>query len=106
MTMMTRNGRRKLLSSLFVGFCGVSVAIALVPLALILFFVISQGVQAVSLDFFTRMPTPVGEAGGGMMNSIVGTLILTVLGSLFAVPIGIVSGVYASEYAGTHFASL
>ena len=47
------------------------------------------------------MPKPVGEAGGGMANAIVGTLILTGLGALFAVPIGILSGVYMSEYAGT-----
>ena len=52
------------------------------------------------------MPKPVGEAGGGMANAIVGTLILTGLGSLFAIPIGILSGVYMSEYAGTRFASL
>jgi phosphate transport system permease protein len=52
------------------------------------------------------MPVPVGELGGGMANSIVGTLILVGLGALFAVPIGILSGVYMSEYAGTRFASL
>jgi phosphate transport system permease protein len=104
--MISRTARRKLLSSLFVGFCGLSVLIALVPLALILFFVISQGIQALNLDFFTQTPKPVGESGGGMANSIVGTLILTALGSLFAVPVGILSGVYMSEYAGSRFASL
>ena len=45
------------------------------PLAFILFFVVTQGIQALNLDFFTHMPTPVGEAGGGMANAIVGTLI-------------------------------
>jgi phosphate transport system permease protein len=103
---MTGTARRKLLSSLFVAFCGLSVLIALVPLALILFFVVSQGIQALNVDFFTQTPRPVGEAGGGMANSIVGTLILTALGSLFAVPIGILSGVYMSEYAGSRFAAL
>jgi phosphate transport system permease protein len=96
---------RKALSSLFVGFCALSVLFALVPLALILFFVISQGIQALNVAFFTQMPRPVGEEGGGMANSIVGTLILTGLGSLMAVPIGILSGVYMSEYAGTRIAS-
>lgn len=100
--MMTR---RKALSSLFVAFCAGAVVLALVPLAMILFFVISQGVRALNVDFFTHMPTPVGEAGGGMANSIVGTLILTGLGSLMAIPIGILSGVYMSEYAGSRFAS-
>ena len=51
------------------------------------------------------MPKPVGEPGGGMANAIVGTLMVTGLGSLFAVPIGILSGVYMSEYAGTRFAA-
>ncbi len=97
---------RKALSSLFVGFCGLSVLVALVPLGFVLFFVVSEGIQAVNLDFFTKMPKPVGETGGGMANAIVGTLIVTGLGSLFAVPIGILSGVYMSEYAGTRFASL
>jgi phosphate transport system permease protein len=98
--------RRMLLSSLFVGFCAASVLVALVPLAFILFFVVSQGIQALNLAFFTHMPMPVGEPGGGMANAIVGTLMLTGLAALMAVPIGVVSGVYMSEYAGTRFASL
>jgi phosphate transport system permease protein len=104
MTVSTR--RRKALSSLFVAFCAASVLLALVPLAMVLFFVVSQGMQSLSVAFFTHMPAPVGESGGGMANAIVGTLILVGLGSLFAVPIGIMSGVYMSEYAGTRFASL
>jgi phosphate transport system permease protein len=90
---------------MFVGFCALSVLVALVPLALVLFFVVSEGVQSLSVDFFTKMPKPVGEPGGGMANAIVGTLMVTGLGSLFAVPIGILSGVYMSEYAGTRFAA-
>lgn len=97
--------RRRLLSSLFVAFCAASVLIALLPLAMVLFFVLSQGLRALNLEFFTRMPAPVGETGGGMLNSIVGTLILTTLGSLMAVPIGILSGVYISEYTGSRLAS-
>jgi phosphate transport system permease protein len=103
---MTRIGVRSLVSSLFVGACALSVVAALVPLAFILFFVISQGVQALDLDFFTQMPKPVGETGGGMANAIVGTLMLTGLAAAMAVPIGVMSGVYLSEYPGTRFASL
>ena len=102
---MSRTSRRKLLSALFVGFCGVSVLIALVPLALILFFVVSEGIQSLNLAFFMNTPKPVGQTGGGMANAILGTLILTGLGSIMAVPIGIVSGLYMSEYAGTLLAS-
>lgn len=100
---MTRDARRHLLSRLFVGACGLAVAVALVPLALILFFVISQGIQALTPSFFTNMPVPVGETGGGMLNSIVGTLMLTGLAAAMAIPIGVVSGIYMSEYPGTRF---
>src|SRR5947209_7629899 len=103
---MNRTRRRKLLSRVFVTFCALSVLVALVPLALILFYVVSQGVQALNVDFFTHGPRPVGEPGGGMANSIVGTVILVGLGSMMAVPIGILSGVYMSEYAGSRFAAL
>ena len=101
----SRTSRRKLMSSLFVGFCALSVLLALMPLAFVLFFVVSQGIRALNFDFFTQMPKPVGEAGGGMANAIVGTLLVTSLGSLMAIPIGILSGVYMSEYAGTRFSS-
>jgi len=102
---MSRTSRRKLLSAIFVGFCALAVVIALVPLSFILFFVLKEGVQSLNLDFFRHMPKPVGEPGGGMANAIVGTLILTGLGSLMAVPIGIMSGIYMSEYAGSRMAS-
>ena len=101
----SRTRRRKLTSSLFVAFCALSVLLALVPLAFVLFFVVSQGIQSLNLDFFTQMPKPVGEPGGGMANSIVGTVLVTALGSLIAIPLGILSGVYMSEYAGTRFSS-
>jgi phosphate transport system permease protein len=104
---MTRGvRRRKVVSSLFVAFCGASVLLALVPLAFVLFFVVSQGIQSLNVAFFTNMPAPPGEAGGGMANAIVGSLILVGLGAVIAIPIGILSGVYMSEYAGTRFASL
>src|SRR5262249_61965943 len=104
MTLVT--WRRKFVSSLFVAFCAASVLLALVPLAFVLFFVVSQGIQSLNVAFFTHMPAPTGETGGGMANSIVGSLIIVGLGALFAVPVGILSGVYMSEYAGTRFASL
>src|SRR4029078_9163016 len=79
--------------------------LALVPLAFILFYVVTQGMTALNFDFFRHMPTPVGESGGGMANAIVGSLIVTGLGSLFAIPVGVLSGLYAAEYRGTRFAS-
>ena len=102
---MTKNTRRRIVSHIAVALCAVSVLIALVPLAFILFFVVTRGVQALNWDFFTQLPKPVGEPGGGMANAIVGTLMLSGLGAILAVPIGIISGVYVSEYAETRFAA-
>ncbi len=102
---LSRNNRRRIVSQIAVTLCALSVVIALIPLALILFFVVSRGVQALNWEFFTQLPRPVGEPGGGMANAIVGTLMLTGLAGLGAVPIGIICGVYMSEYAGTRLAS-
>ena len=103
---MTGTTGRKLVSSLFVAFCALSVLGALVPLGFVLFFVVGQGIRSVTLDFFLQLPKPVGEPGGGMANAIAGTLMLSGLAALMAVPIGVVSGIYMSEYAGTRFAAL
>jgi phosphate transport system permease protein len=102
---MTSDARRRIVSVLFVAACGFAVLVALVPLALILFFVVRRGVQALNVEFFTAMPRPVGEPGGGMLNAFVGTLIMTGLASLMAIPIGVASGIYMSEYAGTRLAT-
>ena len=97
--------RRKAVSGAVVGFCATSVVLALIPLGFILFFVIANGLPALSAAFFTQMPKPVGEPGGGMANAIAGTLILIGLSAAIAVPIGIVSGIYVSEYRKTSLAS-
>jgi ABC-type phosphate transport system permease subunit len=57
---MSVTGRRKLLSSIFVACCAGAVVLALIPLAFVLYFVISQGIRSVNVNFFTHMPTPVG----------------------------------------------
>ena len=63
-------------SAIVGGLCGLSVLLALVPLAFILFFVVTRASRPLNCDFFTQLPKPVGEAGGGMANAIVGTLML------------------------------
>jgi phosphate transport system permease protein len=100
-----RDTWRLWLSHTIVVLCGLSVVLALVPLAFVLFYVVSQGISALNADFFTHMPAPVGEPGGGMVNAMFGSLMVTGIGALFAIPIGVVSGVYASEYRGSRFAS-
>lgn len=74
-----------------------SAMVVVLPLILILVFLVYQGASTVNLDFFTRLPKPVGEPGGGMANAIVGTLILVGLASCLGLPLGILGGVYLAE---------
>ncbi len=69
----------------------------ILPLVLIFAFLLWQGAAAINVDFFTHLPKPVGEVGGGMANAIIGTLILLGLASLLGLPIGILGGVYLAE---------
>src|SRR5262249_20647670 len=78
---------------------------ALLPLALVLFYVVSQGISSLNWAFFTHMPAPLGETGGGMANSIVGSFIVTGIGAAGAIPIGLLAGIHAAEYQGTWLAS-
>jgi len=71
--------------------------LVVLPLLLILAFLLWQGVSAVNVDFFTHLPRPVGEVGGGMANAIVGTLILLVLAAALGLPVGILGGLYLAE---------
>jgi phosphate transport system permease protein len=103
---MTHDTYRRWLSTVVVWLCGLSVAVALVPLAFVLFFVVSQGVQALNWSFFTALPAPVGEVGGGFANAITGTLMLVGIGAAFAVPLGIISGIYIAEFPGTRLATM
>lgn len=75
----------------------------LLPLVLIFAYLISKGVTAINLDFFTQLPKPVGQAGGGMANAIVGTMILIGLACVFGLPIGVLAGVYLAEYGHNRF---
>lgn len=85
--------------------CLAAVVLALFPLALILFYVVTQGIRSVNWAFFTAMPAQIGESGGGMANGIVGSLMVTGLGAIFAIPVGVMGGIYASEYRGTRLAA-
>ena len=96
--MMRRDVRRRLVSALMSGLAAGAVIAALVPLAMILFFVVSQGMRSLDFDFFTQIPKPVGETGGGMANAIVGSLVLCGLGGVLAIPVGVASGIYVSEF--------
>ena len=73
--------------------------VVLLPLFSILADLLTQGFSALNVDFFTKLPKPVGEPGGGMANAIVGTLILLGLALGVGVPVGLGAGIYLSEYA-------
>jgi phosphate transport system permease protein len=103
---MNRTARRKAASATIVALCGASVVVALVPLVFILFYVLQKGFTSLNWDFFTKMPKPVGEAGGGMANAMLGTLYLIGIATAVAVPVGLIAGVYLSEYKKKPFASL
>jgi phosphate transport system permease protein len=103
---MTQSRRRKQFSNLIVVLCGASVILALIPLAFVFFYVIQQGFSSLNWDFFTKMPKPVGETGGGMANAIVGTLILIGIASSVAIPVGLIAGVYLAEYRRARFAEI
>ena len=98
--------RRRLVSRIAEVFCAIAVLVALLPLAFILFYVVKEGIGAMNLAFFTQMPKPVGEEGGGMANAIAGTLILIGIAALFAVPTGVICGIHLSEYPKTRFTSI
>jgi phosphate transport system permease protein len=76
----------------------VSALLVIAPLALVFFHLLVNGASSVNWDFFTHLPTPVGEAGGGMVNAIVGSLQLLALASIIGIPIGVLGGVYLAEY--------
>ncbi len=73
------------------------------PLALILFHLLRVGITSLNWNFFTKLPAPVGQTGGGMANAIVGTLELLGLATVVGVPVGVLGGIYLAEYGGDRF---
>jgi phosphate transport system permease protein len=83
-----------------------STLLVILPLVAIFVYLILKGASSLNLDFFTKVPAPVGETGGGMANAIVGSVTLLALASLIGVPIGIGGGVYLAEFGrGTKLAN-
>lgn len=77
--------------------CGVALVAAFIPLTSVLYLVISKGAAGLSWDFFTALPKPVGETGGGIGNALVGTLYMVGLACLMGLPIGVGAGVFLAE---------
>ena len=91
---------RKLVSAVMLSLTGVCAFVAVSVLFFILGYLAIHGGRSLSWDFFTKLPTPVGEAGGGMANAIVGSAKLLLLASLVGVPIGFFGGIYLAEFGG------
>ncbi len=91
---------------LFVGFLFFFAALTAVPLIFIIYYIVSNGISAISWDFLTQLPKPVGETGGGILNAIVGTVMLILTATLIAAPLGVLGGVYLSEYPNTTLARI
>ena len=71
--------------------------IATVPLALILVYIVVKGASSINWHFITELPKPMGEAGGGISNAIVGTVILVAIATVISVPLGVIAGIFLSE---------
>ena len=89
---------RKLKSSAVTAGLVVCALAVIAPLFLIIYFLVARGFGAIDWNFFTQLPKPTGEVGGGMANAIVGTLILLAMASVVGVPMGILGGIYLAEY--------
>ena len=98
--------RRKTTSVVMIGLTCIAAALAVVPLIVILGYLMKEGLGAVTPAFFTEMPKPVGESGGGMANAIVGSLVLIALASVVGLPIGIGAGLYLAERRGSKLATV
>jgi phosphate transport system permease protein len=93
--------RRRVVNRVMNGLAGLAAFLVILPLVVILAFLLYQGWSALNLDFFTQLPKPVGEVGGGMANAIVGSLILIGLASCVGLPVGILGGLYLAESRDT-----
>lgn len=93
--------RRKWTNAFMLGMTGFMTLVALIPLFWIIGYVIYRGAPNLSLNFFTQMPRPLGMQGGGVLHAIQGTLLLTLLASLFAIPPGVLAAFYAARNPNT-----
>lgn len=96
-----RTYTRKIFNVLMLSLTGLATLVAIVPILWILAYVAKEGAPALSLDFFTKLPTPVGVPGGGILNAIVGSAITVGLGLLIALPVAVLAAFYVAEHPNT-----
>lgn len=98
--------RRRATNHVMIALTYVAAVVATIPLLLILWHLLKEGATSVNWNFFTRMPAPSGETGGGMANAIVGTGMIVLIASVIGLPIGIGSGLYLAEQREAKLASV
>mgnify|MGYP001298666366 CR=1 FL=1 len=103
---MNRRVLRRWVSNGMVGLMILAVIVTVLPLVFILLNLVIKGAGSLSIAFFTRVPVPAGETGGGVANAIVGTLLIVGTASLVGVPVGVGAGIYCAEYPGARLAKL
>ncbi len=101
----TRHLRRKWSNRVMLVLSGCAAGLAIMILAIILGYILVHGISYINLGFLTHAAKPVGEAGGGMRNEILGTLILIGLASILALPVGLMAGVFLSDFASPKMAT-
>ena len=97
---------RRGMDSIATGAAVTAVLLVLAPLGAIFAYLLYKGIGSINIDFLTKIPTPPGEAGGGMANAIAGTAYILLIASVFGVPIGIGAGIYLAEYGRGRFGDL
>ena len=93
------NIRRNLGNRLMTALAALFSTIAVLPLVLVLGYVLLKGASKISISLFTELPPPPGLEGGGIGNAIIGTLVVTFIAALFAIPVGVGGGIYLAEYS-------
>jgi phosphate transport system permease protein len=103
---MNRRAFRRVKSNVMTAVLMLCVVAAVLPLLFILLQLLVKGAGSLSLDFFTKMPAPPGETGGGVAHAIVGSLLMVGVACLIGIPIGIAAGIYTAEYPGSRLATV
>jgi phosphate transport system permease protein len=93
--------RRRFLNRAMLAFTGLGTLLALIPLFWIIGYVALQGGKSLTPEFFTQLPRPVGMEGGGVLHAIEGTILLTLLAALFAIPPGVLAAFYTAHNPNT-----
>lgn len=89
---------RKAVNGVITGVAAATALVSLLMLLWILAVVVQRGLAAIDWAFFTKLPSPPGESGGGLANAIIGTVVITLVATILGVPIGILAGTYVAEF--------